>query len=191
MTSGTDESYESYMTVSACHMTCCLRAGGARRSRIALEMQRYTQFVYCASASLNASVPLGSRHGVAGPARTSVDAGGNSRHRRRRQWLGCAVAAGDGGKPPLHKRRRWPQSRTTDVGSSGSVVTPPGSTSSRLQSPEANDFCWHKNELVWNERASWKEESTIRQTCNDLVYHWRNINVPYNASDIIQQNCCP
>ena len=41
--------------------------------------------VYCASASLNASVPLGSRHGVAGAS-----------HRCRR-------------------RRRWPQSRTADV----------------------------------------------------------------------------
>ena len=59
--------------------------------------------VYCASASLNASVPLGSRHGVAGPARTPVDAGGNSRHRRRRQWRGCSAAAGGGGKPPLQK----------------------------------------------------------------------------------------
>ena len=58
--------------------------------------------VYCASASLNASVPLGSRHGVAGAS-----------HRCRR-------------------RRRWPQSRTADVGSSGSVVTLPGRTSSRL-----------------------------------------------------------
>ena len=59
--------------------------------------------VYCASASLNASVPLGSRHGVAGAS-----------HRCRR-------------------RRRWPQSRTADVGSSGSVVTLPGRTSSRLR----------------------------------------------------------
>ena len=41
--------------------------------------------VYCASASLNALVPLGSRHGVAGAS-----------HRCRR-------------------RRRWPQSRTADV----------------------------------------------------------------------------
>ncbi len=110
MTSGTKESYESYMTVYVCHMTCCLRAGAPARSRIALEMQSLDcNGVYCASASLNALVPLGSRHGVAGPARTPVDAGGNSRHRRRRQWRGCAAAAdahgsgggGGGGKPPL------------------------------------------------------------------------------------------
>ena len=46
---------------------------------IALEMQSLDcNGVYCASASLNASVPLGSRHGVAGPALTPVDAGASA-----------------------------------------------------------------------------------------------------------------
>ena len=92
MTSGTDVSYESYMTVYVCRIIDsydlllesrrrqALRPAAESRLKCSGTQSLDCKGVYCASASLNASVPLDSRHGVAGPASTPVDAGGNSSH---------------------------------------------------------------------------------------------------------------
>ena len=97
-----DSLFLSYVLLLESRRRQALRPAAESRLKCSGTQSLDCKGVYCASASLNASVPLGSRHGVAGAS-----------HRCRR-------------------RRRWPQSRTADVGSSGSVVTLPGRTSSRL-----------------------------------------------------------
>ena len=140
MTSGTDESYESYMTVYACHMTCCLRAGGARRSG-PQQNRAWNAAAHRVWIARVFIVPV--HHSTRRCHWAAVTA---SLGQLAPQWTQVVTRAtdvgGSGGVAPpppaagashrCRRRRRWPQSRTADVGSSGSVVTLPGSTSSRL-----------------------------------------------------------
>ena len=140
MTSETDMSYESYMTVYVCRMTCCFWAGGARRSG-PQQNRAWNAAAHRVWTARVFIVPV--HHSTRRCHWAAVTA---SLGQPAPQWTQVVTRAtdvgGSGGVAPpppaagashrCRRRRRWPQSRTADVGSSGSVVTLPGRTSSRL-----------------------------------------------------------